>query len=281
MISIYGATGIIGSYFTGLYGGQSVPRPQLAPTNEEVLYLISTTSNTYSDPLLHTNTNVDCLMQRLMACQEAGVKTFNFISSWFVYGSSSAIMRESSPCRPKGLYSITKHCAEQLVVDFCSFHDIAWRIMRLPNVYGGPDKSNGQRNALHYIVQRLKANQPVEIVSGLTRDYLHIYDTCRAIKLLLDLAPVNDIYNIGAGQETRLSDCVNFCARTLNSQSEVSLRPHQSHEQSLHMRLDCRKLQAFGFFPSISIDQGLHDLCTAQKFSTPVHFSMEKKSRLP
>ena len=281
MINIYGATGIIGSYFVGLHGGQSLPRHQLAPTGKEVLYLISTTSNTYSNPLLHTNTNIDCLMNRLVACQENSIKTFNFISSWFVYGSTDVTMRESSPCKPKGLYSITKHCAEQLVIDFCSFHGIDWRIMRLPNVYGGPDKSNGQRNALHYMVQKLKANEPIEIVNGLTRDYLHIYDTCQAIKFLMDVAPVNDIYNIGSGQEMELATCLGLCAEILSSQNTIIFRSHRNHEQSLHMRLDCRKLQALGFVPFISINQGLRDLCTTQKFCTPAHFSMEKKLALP
>ena len=124
MYSIYGGTGTIGSYFTGLYGGHALSRNQLAPANQEVLYLISTTSNSYSNPLLHTNTNIDCLMKRLILCQDAGVKTFNFISSWFVYGPHEEEMKEDSQCLPQGLYSITKHCAEQLVGDVCSFHGI-------------------------------------------------------------------------------------------------------------------------------------------------------------
>ena len=280
MLSIYGGTGVIGSYYIALYGGLLISRNQLEPLSDNALYLISTTSNSYSNPLIHTDTNIDCLMKRMIACRQAGVKTFNFISSWFVYGSTDVIMRESSPCKPKGLYSITKHCAEQLVIDFCSFHGIDWRIMRLPNVYGGPDKSNGQRNALHYMVQRLKVNEPIEMVNGLTRDYLHIYDTCRAIKLLMDVAPVNDIYNIGSGQEMELAACIGLCSETLNSQSAITFRPHRNYEQSLHMRLDCRKLQALGFAPFISINQGLRDLCTTQKFSTPAHFSMEKKLAL-
>lgn len=280
-ISVYGSTGIIGSYFVGLHGGRPLLRDQLAPMDKEALYLISTTSNTYSDPLIHTDTNIDCLMKRLVACQRTGLQTFNFISSWFVYGPTTDIMAEHSQCSPKGLYSITKYCAEQLVIDFCSFHGIDWRIMRLPNLYGGRDKSDGQRNILHYIVQQLKASKAVEVVSGLTRDYLHIYDVCQAINFLISSSPVNDVYNIGSGQETLLSDCIDFCAKTLNSQSTISFRPHRNHEQSLRMRLDCRKLQALGFAPSIPLYQGLQDLCTTQKFSTPAHFSMETKFKQP
>lgn len=279
MYSIYGGTGTIGSYFTGLYGGHALSRNQLAPANQEVLYLISTTSNSYSNPLLHTNTNIDCLMKRLILCQDAGVKTFNFISSWFVYGPHEEEMKEDSQCRPQGLYSITKHCAEQLVVDFCSFHGIKWRILRLGNVYGGPDKSDGRRNALHYFVQELKENRPVQGVFGLRRDYMHIYDICRAIALTCEAGELNKIYNIASGHSALQSDCIMACKAILASSSHVSMRPHHGSDQSLVMRLDCSSLQSLGFLPSISMEEGLFDLCTSQKFSTPAHFSMERRQR--
>lgn len=272
MTSIYGGTGIIGSYFIGLYGGRPLAREQLKPMDEEVLYLISTTSNTYSDPLLHTDTNIDCLMKRLVACKEAGIKTFNFVSSWFVYGSHSKPMKENDACMPKGLYSITKRCAEQLVMDYCSHHGIKWRILRLGNVYGGPDKSTGQRNALHYIVQELKANRPIEGVGGLRRDFMHIYDICRAINLVCKEGEANSIYNIGSGQSVFQSTCISICKAATSSKSIVSYRAHRNNEQSLTMALDCGKLQLLGFSPSISLEEGLYDLCTSQKFSTPVHF---------
>jgi nucleoside-diphosphate-sugar epimerase len=280
-LSIYGGTGIIGSYFIGLYGGRPLLRNALQPLDEDVLYLISTTSNTYSDPLLHTDTNIDCLMKRLIACKEAGVRSFNFVSSWFVYGPSNGIMREDDACFPKGLYSITKHCAEQLVIDYCTKHGISWRVFRLGNVYGGPDTSNGQRNALHFMVQELRAGRPVEVVSGMRRDYIHVYDACRAIQHLCAAGSINAVYNVGSGRSAFLLQCINHCKAELDSRSPVSQRAPFGDEQSLTMALDCTKLFNTGFSPLISLEDGLSDLCTSQKFSTPLHFSMGTKSRLP
>ena len=251
MLSIYGGTGIIGSYYINLHGGQLIPRNQLEPLSDNVLYLISTTSNSYSNPLIHTDTNIDCLMKRKM--------------------------KENNNCNPKGLYSITKHCAEQLVIDFCSYHGIQWKILRLANIYGGPDKSNGQRNALHYMIQELKANHPVQGVWGLSRDFLHIYDACRAIELICNNGKNNTIYNIGSGYSTLQSDCLEFCKRVLGSTSDLSFRSHRANEQSLAMSLDCNGIQSLGFRPLISMEEGLFDLCTNQKFSTPGHFSMVTK----
>lgn len=281
MLSIYGGTGIIGSYYIGLHGGQLIPRNQLEPLSDNVLYLISTTSNNYFNPLIHTDTNIDCLMKRMIACHQVGIKTFNFISSWFVYGPSDGKMKENNNCNPKGLYSITKHCAEQLVIDFCSYHGIQWKILRLANIYGGPDKSSGQRNALHYMIQELKANRSVQGTWGLSRDFLHIYDTCRAIELICNNGKNNSIYNIGSGYSTLQSDCLEFCKKVLGSTSDISFRSHGANEQSLVMSLDCNRIQSLGFRPLISMEEGLFDLCTNQKFSTPAHFSMEKKLALP
>jgi len=276
-LSIYGGTGIIGSYYIGLYGGRPLPRDQWSPMEKEVLYLISTTSNCYEQALVHTRTNIDCLMKRLIACKEANVEVFNFVSSWFVYGHRSNAMEEDDSCFPHGLYSITKHCAEQLVIDYCSHYGMKWRIFRLGNVYGGPDTSNGRRNALHYIVQELKANRRIEAVAGMSRDYIHIYDACRAMRLLSREAPTNEIYNIGSGRSTPLSVCIEQCKEILRSESEISYREPLPGEQSQKMILDCDKLFDIGFLPAISLEEGLHDLCTSRKFSTPVHFSMGKK----
>jgi nucleoside-diphosphate-sugar epimerase len=275
--SIYGGTGIIGSYYIGLYGGRPLLRDQCSPMDKEVLYLISTTSNCYEKPLVHTRTNIDCLMKRLIACKEADIKTFNFVSSWFVYGDRQDVMKESDCCSPHGLYSITKHCAEQLVIDYCSHFAIKWRIFRLGNVYGGPDASDGRRNALHYIVQELKANRCVKVVDEMSRDYIHIYDACRAMQLLSKEAPENEIYNIASGRSTLLSDCVEQCKEILKSESEIIHRKPRVGEQSQKMVLDCGKLFSAGFLPVISLEEGLHDLCTNRKFSTPVHFSMGRK----
>jgi len=275
--SIYGGTGIIGSYYIGLYGGRPLPRDQWFPMEKEVLYLISTTSNSYEQSLVHTKTNIDCLMKRLIACKEAGTEVFNFVSSWFVYGDRNDVMKEDDECFPHGIYSVTKYCAEKIVIDYCSHYGMKWRIFRLGNIYGGPDKSNGSRNALHYMVQELTASRSIEVVEGLTRDYIHIYDACRAINKLSSEAPLNEIYNIGSGQSVPLSDCLNYCKRVLGSDSEINSRQAQSGEQSLKMALDCGKLFDTGFLPIVSLEEGLYDLCTSRKFSTPVHFSMAKK----
>lgn len=276
-LGIYGASGIIGSNFTRLFGGEPIKRSQKIPPTKEILYLISTTSNFYDNAFIHGDTNITCLLERLEACAHSKVKIFNFISSWFVYGPKDAPMSEDDICEPNGLYSITKRCAEQLVIDFCNYHNIHWRIFRLPNVYGGPDISDGRRNALHFLVQQLVYGQTIHCVKGITRDYMHIDDVCSAISFLCSNGDFDSIYNIGSGKSTELVWCLNFCKHYLNSSSEIILEKPKRGDQALSMALDCTKLFDTGFSFSIPLDKGLSDLCINLKSCTRDHFSTAGK----
>ena len=276
-LSIYGGSGIIGSNFTRLFGGLLIPRDTLGPRSSEVLYLISTTSNFYDNPVIHGETNINCLLARLEACAANKISSFNFVSSWFVYGNKKELMKEEDYCEPHGLYSITKRCAEQLVIDYCNHHEIKWRIFRLPNVYGGPDLSDGRRNALHFMVQQLALGQRVKCVKGIKRDYMHIDDVCSAIYYLCQRGALNSIYNIGTGRSTDLDWCLNFCKNKLNSDSEIQWMEAPLGAQSLAMALDCSKLFDLGFTPSIPLERGLTHLCTNLKSYTRDHSLMDER----
>ena len=116
-LSVYGSTGIIGTYFKGLFPASCIPRSQLEPSTKDVLYLISTTDNkTFrEDCHIDIDTNLVQLMRRLEACRNKRINVFNFVSSWFVYGPDHKYPKENSVCDPNGFYSITKYAAEKLV----------------------------------------------------------------------------------------------------------------------------------------------------------------------
>jgi nucleoside-diphosphate-sugar epimerase len=223
-LTLYGGTGIIGSYYRGMYASQYVDRDHCCPLTEDVLYLISTTDNTniYTSPQLDIHTNLSVLANRLDHCRDFGINTFNFVSSWFVYGPTHVKPTERSICNPNGFYSVTKYAAEKLVMEYCQAHGMNWRIFRLGNVYGGPDKGTEKRNALHRIIQFLREDKEVDVYQGLSRDYIHIQDVCRAMNFLCNKGELNQIYNIGTGIETPLFDCIADAKDILKSRSKVT-----------------------------------------------------------
>jgi len=279
-LSLYGSTGIIGSYYRDLFPVQCVARDQLHPETKEVLYLISTTDNkTFKEnPHIDIDTNLVQLMNRLEACRIANIRTFNFVSSWFVYGPNHEYPDESDFCNPNGFYSITKYAAEKLVKEYCEAFEINYRILRLGNVYGGPDSGSSKRNALHYLVSRLNEDQDITVHINISRDFIHILDVCRALKLLCEEGRFNEIYNIGTGISTRLGDALDQAKVLLCSKGYV-LRSNvpANYNQAVRFGLNCAKLKAHNFTPTISFKEGLRDLCLHQKFCTPAPTLMVPK----
>lgn len=279
-LSIYGGTGIIGSYFQGLFPSLLIPRDQLTPGTKRVLYLISTTDNeTFKeDPLIDVNTNLVELMRRLDACRKEGVEEFNFVSSWFVYGPTYRQPHEYVDCKPRGFYSITKYTAEQLVKEYCTEFKINYRILRLGNVYGSSDPGTHKRNALHFLINRLKKKESVRVMNYLTRDFIHILDVCRAMHLTCYAGQLNSIYNIGTGKTTELSKAIEYANELLGNPSKIyRFSPSSTYNQAIRFSLDCGLLNNLGFTPIFDIYQGLEDLCLHQKFCTPDPILMEKK----
>jgi dTDP-glucose 4,6-dehydratase len=272
-LSIYGGTGTIGSYYHGLYGGDVIDRKTLAPSSSQVLYLISTTDNynIYTDPTLDVSTNLLELTKRLDACNKAGVKEFNFISSWYVYGKDLHFFHEESVCYPNGFYPITKYAAERLVIDFCQTFNITWRILRLCNVYGKIDQFvSPKRNFLHWCLQNLDEEVPVILFKDVHRDYLPIFDLCRAINLVLTKGRKNIIYNVASGKERNLLDLVLTGKAFLESSSKVdTCDAPTSYRQHLRNRFSIERLRNLGFAPMIDMEEGLLDLCRVQKYCTP------------
>lgn len=255
MINIFGA-GFIGGEFAKLYPDAIVnARDDYQIHSDDVVYFISTIDNYNVLTDLHKDidTNLNLLMTVLGSARDRPDLTFNFISSWFVYGDTRLPAREDSPCDPKGFYSITKRCAEQLLTSYCETFKIKYRILRLCNVIGVSDhKISAKKNALQYMVTRIKNNESINLYdNGIhTRDYIDVEDVAQAIKLVIETGAVNEIYNIGNGESVKIGDVIRYAVDKTNSRSEIiPVEPTHLHTvvQTPHFYADVSKLRALGY----------------------------------
>ena len=272
MISLFGSSGFLGTAWqrgTSL-GFEPISRDSEAPKSSEILWLISTTDNyhVFDYPLLDVETNLIRLLKTLQYCRKGS--TFNFVSSWFVYGKTEthrAMLEESDPCDPRGFYSITKRAAEQLLISYCTTHGINWRIFRLSNLYGPGDKgASAKKNALTHLIRELKEGRDVPVYWGgdCLRDFLHVTDAVKAIDLCLTRSPVNQIINIGSGDSQQIGTLLFMAKNYLKSPGRlVSCKPSEFHEQVgiQHFRMNTLKLRRLGFEPQIDIKDGIKELC--------------------
>lgn len=268
-LSVFGGTGFVGSEFcrTTEKEMEVIDRDSRNPVGKEILYLISTTHNyhVFDDVHKDVDTNLTILLDVLKNLKEGSV--FNFVSSWFVYGDAELPATEESPCHPKGFYSITKKCAEELIVSYCETFGHQYRILRLCNVYGKNDPgSSKKKNALQYLIERLKNHEPIDLYHAgqFYRDYMHVTDVARAIDLCLEKAPLNSILNIGSGEKVLFKEVIDLAVKNTQSKSVLNtIDPPEFHKvvqvKDFYMKTD--RLKELGFKPSISLEQGIKELC--------------------
>lgn len=261
-ISIFGSTGFIGGRFSELYSNEiiRVPKHEYVPPTKNILYFISTIDNYHIHTNLHIDieTNLTVLMKMLESIkttytpEEAPV--INFVSSWFVYGQNENIpFKEDSYCNPTGFYSITKRCAEQMLICFCETFGYKYRIFRLANVIGeGDEKISKKKNALQYMIKEIVEGNDVDLYYGgdVLRDYIHVDDVCKGIKIAMDKGAVNEIYNIGSGVPSKFLDLVNTAIDAASSNSKINNIPATKFHNIVQVRnsyLDVSKITKLGF----------------------------------
>ena len=151
------------------------------------------------------------------------------------------------------------------MISYCETYGIKYRILRLANVLGiGDNKISKKKNATTWIIKEMKNNNPVEIYdNGSTvRDYIHVKDVCKAMKLVLDYGETNKIYNIGNGIPISLTQIINF-VKYLGTESQIlNIPPSDFHKivqvNTMYMNID--KIKNLGYKPDFDIYKTVEEL---------------------
>lgn len=271
-LTIFGGGGFVGgeyvrSYYDAAIGNiQSInAKHDYQVYSKDVLYFISTVDNynVFEHPLLDIETNLLTLVtvlenwRKLQESRDEKEGVFNFISSWFVYGNQDnpCGVREDAVCDPKGFYSITKRCAEQLLISYCETYGLKYRILRLGNVLGtGDRKVSARKNALQYLIGRIDRGEDIQVYSHgeFYRDYIHVEDCVRAIELTMLNGASNEVYNIGNGKPWQFIEVLMYAIKELKSHSIIEwIEPKDFHKkvQINTFYMNNEKLRSLGYTP--------------------------------
>jgi nucleoside-diphosphate-sugar epimerase len=266
-ISVFGGSGFIGKRFCELYPESTIvnARDDYEVKTNNVLYFISTIDNynIHKDLFIDIDTNLTTLMKVLSSIDRSDTDfVFNFVSSWFVYGKNqnTPFREDDLSCNPTGFYSITKRCAEQMLISFCETFDIKYRIFRLANVVGeGDNKISKKKNALQYLIKEIVHGNDVELYYGgnVLRDYIYVDDVCHAMKYCMDNGPTNQIINIGSGKPYLFLNIIKKAIAISESKSKIiNINPTHFHNvvQVRDSYLDTTKLKNIGYQCQYDID---------------------------
>ena len=112
----------------------------------------------------------------------------------------------------------------------------------------------------------MRNNDPITLYNNGDdlRDYMHVKDVCRALKLVIDRGDVNSIYNIASGNALPFRTVIEFCREILQSESELLSVETPKFNQLVQVKnfsLNADKLKNLGFKQQIDLHMGLQSIC--------------------
>lgn len=157
------------------------------------------------DPAIFVKTNVLGTTTLLDAANAFGVKRYHQVSTDEVYGDlpldrPDLFFTEDTPLHTSSPYSSSKASADLFVMAYFRTFGTPVTVSRCSNNYGPyqfPEK------LIPLMISRALADEKLPVYGeGLNvRDWLHVYDHCTAIDLIVRNGHVGETYNIGGHNE--------------------------------------------------------------------------------
>lgn len=211
------------------------------------------------NPNVFIETNIKGTLTLLDSARQHGIRRFIQISTDEVYGSLNKddYFYETTPLAPNSPYAASKASADMLVRSFYKTYNFPGIITRSSNNYGPfqyPEKL-----IPYFITQLLKGEKvPVYGDGSNIRDWLFVYDHCRAIEMVLHKGKPGEVYNIGGHNEKTNLEMTKIILDSLGKDEScieyVEDRP--GHDKRYAICSD--KIQKeLGWKPEISFETGI------------------------
>ncbi|MCM1131344.1 MAG: dTDP-glucose 4,6-dehydratase [Roseburia sp.] len=230
-------------------------------------YVINFAAETHVDrsienPSLFLETNVLGTQILLEACRKYGIKRFHQISTDEVYGDlplnqPNLQFTEEAPLRPSSPYSASKAAADLLVLSYFRTYGIYSTISRSSNNYGPfqfPEK------LIPLTIEKASLNETIPVYGTGTniRDWLYVYDHCKAIDLIVRKGKVGAIYNVGGNNDKANLEVVKFILKELGKPENLITFVKDRKGHDLRYSLNCSKIKKeLGWEPIWKFDIGL------------------------
>ena len=194
---------------------------------------------------------------------------FLFVSSGDCYGTVAADdlpVAETHPLRPRSPYAVSKVAAEALCCQWSQTERLDAVVARSFNHVGpGQDTRFAIASFARQVARIAQGLEPPRIVTGdleVTRDLTDVRDVVRAYLALLDHGRAGEVYNVGSGRESRLSDVLNALLDAAGVGAEVVRDPGRIREgEQRRAAADVRKIATdTGWSSSIPLSTTLGDM---------------------
>jgi UDP-glucose 4-epimerase len=199
------------------------------------------------------------LLDSLRSC--APTSRVLFLSSAAVYGNPGHLpVTESAVTAPLSPYGYHKLVAEFLFEEFAKVFGLRTVCLRVFSAYG----PGLEKQVVFDVSRRLLTGSGVVHVQGTgaeTRDFVHVRDVARAVRIILERAPcVGERYNVASGIETSIAELVALLQREAENGRDVRFDGRLPPGNPVRWRADIAKALALGFQPTIGLAEGAQEV---------------------
>ncbi|MDL2276768.1 dTDP-glucose 4,6-dehydratase [Breznakia sp. OttesenSCG-928-G09] len=213
-------------------------------------------------PEIFVKTNVMGTTTLLDAAKEYGVKRYHQVSTDEVYGDlpldrPDLFFTEETPLHTSSPYSSAKAAADLFVLAYHRTFGLPVTVSRCSNNYGPyhfPEK------LIPLMITRALDNQtlPVYGTGENVRDWLHVYDHCVAIDLIIRNGKEGEVYNIGGHNERSNLEVVQTILKTLDKPESLISYVEDRKGHDMRYAIDPKKLETeLGWVPKYNFDTGI------------------------
>ncbi|MEH7119222.1 dTDP-glucose 4,6-dehydratase [Neobacillus vireti] len=213
-----------------------------------------------TDPEVFVRTNVLGTQVLLDAAKHIGVKKFVHVSTDEVYGEldfdPATFFTEETPLRPNSPYSASKASSDFLVRAYHETYGLPVNITRCSNNYGPfqfPEK------LIPLTISRMLHDEKVPVYGDgrNVRDWIHVYDHCTALDLVLHEGVNGEVYNVGGRNERNNLEVVKTIIRTLGKSEDLIefVTDRLGHDK--RYAINPLKLERLGWKATYSFETGI------------------------
>ena len=220
------------------------------------------------DPLTSNEVNITGTLNVFTAGKEKKVKRLVYAASSSTYGDHPGLPKvENEIGKPLSPYAVTKYANELYADVFGRVYNMEFIGLRYFNVFGPKQNPKGPYAAvIPLFIESLINGQPPAINGdGMTsRDFTYVANVVQANLLSLftkNAKAVNQVYNIGYGQQTSLLQLVQSLKKIIG----VNVEPVHVSERAgdvKHSLANISKAKTLlGYDPAVSVEEGLRKTC--------------------
>jgi len=211
-----------------------------------------------TDPVADFQSSIELVFYLLNYLRlEAPLCRFFMLSSGAVYGNAESLpIKETHQPSPISPYGFHKLICEQLCQEFFRVYKVPTAIARIFSSYGV-----GLRRQVLWDICKKAYTHPVLRMHGTgkeSRDFLHVMDLARAIRLLAEKGSFEaDIYNLASGRQTTIKELVDLTLSFISRKIEVEFDGLNPVGNPLKWEADISRISKIGFSPEIPLESGI------------------------